>query len=63
MSNENQGIYKKRELKLIYKGSKLERIELEGKTLESFMALTEGPNVPTLEEITKRYELKYEYLK
>ena len=53
----------RKELKLIYRGSKLERIELEGVPLEGLAVLLDGKEVITLGELMKKYRLEYEYIK
>ena len=50
----------RKELKLIYRNDRLERIELEGVPLEGLRVLSEGIETPTLEDLRKKYRLEYE---
>ena len=62
MTEEKDGLKK---LKLIYRGNKLEKIELEGVPLGGLAVLTleGGSEVPSLEELRKVYNLEYEFIK
>ena len=46
-------------LTLFYKGSRLEKIELDGETLEGLNALGNGGEIPSVEELKQRYILEY----
>lgn len=52
----------RKKLKLIYKGSRLAKIELDGVLLKGLteLALTGELVVPTLEELKKTYIVEYE---
>lgn len=49
------------ELKLVYRGGRLEKIELEGKKIGALSTLIKGIECPSIEELREIYELRYEY--
>ena len=49
------------ELKLIYRESKLEKIELAGRRIAGLSTFIKGVQCPSVEELRVVYDLKFEY--